>query len=79
LGYRIPDDVSIIGFDNISEAVIVSPELTTIHVEKQRLAYLAVDLLIESIELEQSAGTKIKVDTHFIERLSSRANLTSND
>jgi LacI family transcriptional regulator len=79
LGYRIPDDVSVIGFDNISEAVIVSPELTTVHVEKQRMAYLAVDLLIESIELEQSAGTKIKVDTHFIERLSSRANHASRD
>ncbi|MBD0382756.1 LacI family DNA-binding transcriptional regulator [Paenibacillus sedimenti] len=72
LGYRVPDDVSVIGFDNITEAVIVSPELTTVHVEKQRMAYLAVDLLIESIELEQSAGTKIRVDTHFIERQSSR-------
>jgi DNA-binding LacI/PurR family transcriptional regulator len=72
LGYRIPDDVSIIGFDNISESIIVSPELTTVHVEKERMAYLAVDLLIESIESEQPVKTKIKVDTHFVERLSAR-------
>lgn len=68
LGYRIPEDVSVIGFDNISEAVIVTPELTTIHVEKERMAHLAVDLLIESFSLEHHVKTKIKVDTRFVER-----------
>lgn len=72
LGYRIPEDVSVIGFDNISESVIVSPELTTINVEKERMAYLAVDLLLESIELGQHVKTKMKVDTHFVERHSVR-------
>lgn len=73
LGVRIPEEVSIIGFDNISESVIVSPELTTVHVEKERMAQLAVDLVIESIELGQEVKTKIKVDTRFVERFSSRA------
>jgi DNA-binding LacI/PurR family transcriptional regulator len=72
LGFRVPEDVSVTGFDNISESMIVSPELTTVHVEKERMAYLAVDLLIESIEQEQRVKTKIKVDTHFVERLSTR-------
>jgi len=71
LGYRIPEDVSVVGFDNISESVIVSPELTTVHVEKERMAHLAVDLLIQSIESEPVAKNKIMVDTRFIDRLSS--------
>ncbi|MFC5467308.1 LacI family DNA-binding transcriptional regulator [Cohnella suwonensis] len=71
LGFRVPDDVSVVGFDNISESVIVSPELTTVHVEKERMAQLAVDLLIQSIESEPAAKHKIMVDTRFIERLSS--------
>lgn len=73
LGYRVPDDVSVVGFDNISEAVIVSPELTTVHVEKERMAHLAVDLIIQSIESDELVKTKITVDTQFIERLSSRS------
>ncbi|WP_337099125.1 LacI family DNA-binding transcriptional regulator [Paenibacillus sp. YIM B09110] len=71
LGYRIPEDVSIVGFDNISEARIVMPELTTVHVAKERLAYLAVDLLIQSIGSKDQIKTKITVDTEFIQRLSS--------
>ncbi|MFD3258376.1 LacI family DNA-binding transcriptional regulator [Paenibacillus lentus] len=71
LNYRIPEDVSVVGFDNISEARIVSPELSTVHVEKERMAHLAVDLMIQSIESPQPAKTKIKVDTQFIARGSS--------
>lgn len=71
LGFRVPDDVSVVGFDNISESVIVTPELTTVHVEKERMAQLAVDLLIRSIESEPAAKHKIMVDTRFINRLSS--------
>ncbi|QJD85036.1 LacI family DNA-binding transcriptional regulator [Cohnella herbarum] len=73
LGYRVPEDVSVVGFDNITEAQIVSPELTTVHVEKERMAHLAVDILMESIESDSAVTSKIMVDTHFIERLSSRS------
>lgn len=71
LGIRIPEDVSVVGFDNISESVIVTPELTTIHVEKERMAKLAVDLLIDSLDRDTTAATKTKVDTTLVERLSS--------
>ncbi len=74
LGFRVPEDVSVVGFDNITEALIVSPELTTVHVEKERMAHLAVDSLMESIESGSAvAASKIMVDTQFIERSSSRA------
>ncbi|RTE11568.1 LacI family DNA-binding transcriptional regulator [Paenibacillus whitsoniae] len=72
LGVRVPEQVSVVGFDNITESQIVSPELTTIHVEKKRMAQLAVDLVIESIELGEETHTKIRVDTRFIERSSTK-------
>lgn len=72
LGIRVPEDVSVVGFDNISEAVIVSPELTTIHVEKEKMAQLAVDLLSESMDRFSSARVKTMVDTSFVERHSCR-------
>ncbi|WP_339316660.1 LacI family DNA-binding transcriptional regulator [Paenibacillus sp. FSL R10-2734] len=70
LGVRVPEDTSIIGFDNIKESVIVTPELTTIHVDKERMAVLAVDMLADSIEKGLDVKSKIKVDTTFIERKS---------
>lgn len=71
MGYRIPDDISVIGFDNINESRIVTPELTTVHVEKERMAQLAVELLIDSIG-SNPPKTKCKVDTVLVPRLSCR-------
>lgn len=68
LGIRIPEDVSVVGFDNISEATIITPEMTTIHVAKRQLAYQAVDLLVRSLEQEDEAKQKILVDTQLIKR-----------
>lgn len=68
MGVLVPSEVSIVGFDNITEAMIVSPELTTVHVEKERMAQLAVDLLIESLEHGQNVKTKIKADTRLVIR-----------
>jgi len=68
LGIRVPEDVSVVGFDNISEASIITPEMTTVHVEKKRLAYLAVDLLVDSFEREDGVKQKIAVDTRLVIR-----------
>ncbi|MCZ8519562.1 MULTISPECIES: LacI family DNA-binding transcriptional regulator [Paenibacillus] len=73
LGYRIPEEVAVVGFDNIPEARIVTPELTTVHVEKERMAHLAVELLLQSIASNSDVRTKIKVDTRLVERYSSRS------
>lgn len=72
LNVRIPDDVSVVGFDNITESRIVSPELATVHVEKERMAQLAVDMLVESIESGQDVKIKIKVNTRLVKRGSVR-------
>ena len=44
-GYRIPQDVSVIGFDDSSISTTLTPPLTTMQVQKQRLGALAVDRL----------------------------------
>lgn len=69
LGIRVPHDISVAGFDDIYEAKIITPELTTVHVEKKQLASLAVQRLIERIENKGSdIKTKILVDTRLVER-----------
>ncbi len=49
LGYSIPDDVYLCGFDNSPESKIVTPPLTTIHIHSQIMGYTAVNLLISRI------------------------------
>ena len=71
-GYDIPDDVSIIGFDNISYGAVSNPPLTTINVYKQEMGATAVRELLYSIENQCRIKTKIQVCTDFVERASVR-------
>jgi DNA-binding LacI/PurR family transcriptional regulator len=45
-GVRVPDDVSLVGCDDVVTASIVTPALTTIHIPQDRLGSRAVDRLI---------------------------------
>jgi DNA-binding LacI/PurR family transcriptional regulator len=67
-GYRIPEDVSIIGFDNVSFGAISDPPLTTINVYKHEMGETAVRQLAQSIEDSQKIKMKIQVCTDFVER-----------
>jgi DNA-binding LacI/PurR family transcriptional regulator len=49
LGYRCPDDISIIGIDDLDVAAASDPGLTTIRVAIERSGALAVELLLERI------------------------------
>lgn len=50
MGLKIPDDVSVIGFDDITYATMVTPPLTTIHQPIDRIAATAVKHLIRTID-----------------------------
>lgn len=70
LGIRVPEDISVIGFDNIFESQVVTPELTTVNVKKDKISALAVDKIIKSIENADEDKMKIFVDTELIVRKS---------
>lgn len=75
LNKRIPEDVSIIGFDDVPECIITSPQLSTVRVNRQALAYTAVDLLhsIISGHSETEATTRsISINVDLIKRASAR-------
>jgi len=50
LGYRVPEDISIVGFDDIALSELVYPPLTTIRQPVAAMAEMVVDLLIHRIE-----------------------------
>lgn len=66
-GYRIPEDISLIGFDDIAFGAIANPMLSTVHVFKQDMGKAAVRRLCEMMAGD-TVPQKIQVCTQFIER-----------
>jgi LacI family transcriptional regulator len=73
LGRVLPDDLSIIGFDDIDLAQEVNPALTTIHVDKVLMGVLAVRHLRERAEEPTRSALTISLSTQLIIRESVRA------
>ncbi len=72
-GYRIPEDISVIGFDDLPFCEISSPQLTSLRVPKQEMGRLAVRKIIDIIKGNDDIRVKIQVCTEFIERKSVKA------
>ena len=68
MGLRVPEDVSIIGFDDSSAASAVRPALTTIRQPFQELARHAVELLLAQIQNRDSVEERILLPTSLVVR-----------
>lgn len=67
-GYSIPDDMSIIGFDDITLGEAFSPGLTTIGVDKSAMGRLAVRRLIEQINNTQETHARTQLFNRLVIR-----------
>ena len=59
-GLRIPEDICIIGFDDIPSAMTIEPELTTVRQPIERLGQLVVDVLIDRLERGLKGATAVE-------------------
>lgn len=66
-GLRVPDDVSITGFDDIELASVVSPALTTVHVPHREMGRIAAETLM-SLTNAPSHPIQITLETSIVER-----------
>lgn len=69
-GFGIPNDIAIIGFDNISEGRIIDPSLTTIDIPRKFMGSTAAGQLIRQIETPIPHTVKIEISTSLIKRFS---------
>lgn len=67
-GYSIPDDISIVGFDNMPFSEITSPPLTTIDVPKRELGQVAVRRLIAKNKDDAIVPVNMQLLTKLVER-----------
>lgn len=68
-GIKIPEDVGVIGFDDIYMSSMLEPELTTVKQPNYEMGYKATELLIKSIELKKKTDTLTEnvIDTVLLE------------
>jgi LacI family transcriptional regulator, galactose operon repressor len=72
-GIQIPQDVSIIGFDNLPMCEMLDPPLTTMRVSKHRIGELAMELLVTRINRRKGSPTlKLSVGGELVIRGSVR-------
>jgi LacI family transcriptional regulator len=70
LGYRVPEDFSLVGFDDISLAQFTSPPITTIRVDRHALGRSAVELLLGRISVPHRPPIKSIIGVTLVERAS---------
>jgi len=70
VGIRVPDDLAIVGFDDIAWASIAYPPLTTIHIYLEEMGRLASFRLLELIEDSESVPINASVATSIVIRSS---------
>jgi DNA-binding LacI/PurR family transcriptional regulator len=67
MGLRVPEDVSVIGYDDVPMAAWPSYNLTTIRQPVRRMVEATVDILLNQIEGE-TAPNRIRIDGPLITR-----------
>jgi LacI family transcriptional regulator len=73
-GLRIPEDVSIVGFDDTYEAQFVTPALTTVRQPLTEMGQAAVSLLLRLLDSETPATNHLELATTLIVRDSTTPN-----
>jgi DNA-binding LacI/PurR family transcriptional regulator len=67
-GLRVPEDVSVVGFDDIRIAVHNNPSLTTVRQPLQRMGEIAASSLLKRIEYHEDESEVIEVEPEFVVR-----------
>ncbi len=69
-GRRVPQDVSVVGYDDIPEAAFLQPPLTTVRQDFVALAQLGVDTLLKAISSETAPPRHQVIAPYLMERAS---------
>jgi LacI family transcriptional regulator len=72
-GLNVPDDVSVVGFDNTPDAAYAHPALTTVEQSIDRMGHTAAEMLIRLIEGKPLESVLVHMPTRLVVRESCRA------
>lgn len=72
-GIRVPDQISIVGFNDIATAKFLQPSLTTVQVYKEFMGETSVELLVERIETNRTISKMVVIPTKLLIRESCKS------
>ncbi len=72
-GLRVPDDISILGFDDIPQAVNIRPALTTVRQPLEKMGRVATQMLLDRLNDPQASPKRIELPTELVVRDSCQA------
>jgi LacI family transcriptional regulator len=72
-GLRIPDNLSVVGFDDVDRAELVTPRLTTVRQPLDEMGRMAVSLLLRVLEAQSLEALRVELATRLIVRDSTAA------
>ncbi len=78
MGYRVPEDISVVGFDDLDIAQLIHPQLTTVQINRRVMSQLAVERLVARMEGDTSAPLSIHVGAKLIVRESTAPPIQDN-
>jgi len=73
LGLQVPQDLMVIGFDNVDISLMSEPPITTVNQPKMQMGYMACEVLFERIHAPDAPSKQILLDTELIVRDSTMA------
>lgn len=73
LGLRVPEDLSVVGFDNVPESALSSPQLTTVSQPLHRMGSEAMQMLLTLLRGEPLTVAHRRLPTELVVRGSTRA------
>lgn len=72
-GIRVPEDISVVGYDDMPYSAVFNPGLTTVHLPRRRWGQLACAKLIALLEGEEGAQDRTIITPELIARASTAA------
>jgi LacI family transcriptional regulator len=70
MGLQVPDDISVVGFDDIDLAEFTEPPLTTVRLSRAEIAERALDCLLLNMDFGREGGSEVVIGTNLIVRKS---------
>ncbi|MBL8026523.1 MAG: LacI family DNA-binding transcriptional regulator [Fibrobacteres bacterium] len=67
-GLRVPEDMAVVGYDDLPAALVVEPALTTVRQPKLEMGDLAINLIIDKVEKRDEAIVRRELPAKFIIR-----------
>ena len=68
LGYKIPEDISLFGFNDLPQARYLVPPLTTVRLDMEQLVEVSIDLMTSKLETKRTFPVKVIVPTELVIR-----------